>query len=128
MMNEKVEKEHTSKKRTCLKNYFKNVLMNPKSISYEYKRYFLESLDNLSPLQLDVLAFLYKQKQRVKVRDISAEGIDQYFIVGSVAQLKNLGFLNAITKQISLGGDNLLYEEVQVTKLGKTFCNFCLTE
>lgn len=128
-LHEKVEEEPTLEKRQFFKNYFKNTLKSPIGSNYDERKYFLESLADMSLLECEILAFLRTQSQRIQIGTISKPGIDQYAIVGAVGRLKSRGFLSATQGSFAVGGgaDNTLQEQVAITNYGNAFCNFCLS-
>lgn len=128
-LHEKVEVEPTQEKRQFFKNYFKNTLMNPVSSNYDERNYFLETLDDMSLLECEILAFIKTKPQQTQVGNINKPGVDQYAIVGAIGRLKSRGFLTAMQDSFSIGGgaDNSLQELVSVSPFGSKFCDFCLS-
>lgn len=127
-LHEKIEIEPTKEKRDYLKNYFKNTLKHPVSGNFDERKYFLETLSNLTLLECELLIFLKTQSSALQVRSIQKPGIDTYAIVGSIGRLKTSGFISAATSSIALGGnaDNSLNEMVSITTFGNKFIQFCL--
>lgn len=127
-LHEKIEAEPAKEKRDYFKNYFKSTLKNPVSGNFDERKYFLETLANLTLLECELLIFIKSQPSTLQVRAIQKPGIDTYAIVGSIGRLKTNGFLSAVTSSISLGGnaDNSLNESVSVTTFGNKFIQFCL--
>jgi hypothetical protein len=128
-LHEKIEVEPTQEKRQFFKNYFKNTLKNPVSSDYDERKYFLESLDDMSLLECEILAFVKTQPQQTQVGSINKPGVDQYAIVGAIGRLKSRGFLTAMQGSFSIGGgaDNSLQELVTASSYGVKFCGFCLS-
>jgi hypothetical protein len=127
-LHEKIEIEPTKEKRDYLKNYFKNTLKHPVSGNFDERKYFLETLSNLTLLECELLTFLKTQSSALQVRSIQKPGVDTYAIVGSIGRLKTSGFISAATSSIALGGneDNSLNEMVSITTFGDKFIQFCL--
>lgn len=128
-LHEKVETEPTAEKRQFFKNYFKNTLRYPVTADFDKRKYFLDTLGEMTLLECEILAFLKNQAGPTAVGSISKPETDQYAIVGAIGRLKSYGFLMAFQGSITVGGraDNALDERVQVSSFGKEFCEFCLT-
>ena len=128
-LHEKVEVEPTQEKRQFFKNYFKSTLRNPVTSDYDERKYFLETLDDMSLLECEILAFIKTQPQQTQVGAINKPSVDQYAIVGSIGRLKSRGFLISMQGSFSVGGgaDNSLQELVAVSSFGIKFCDFCLS-
>lgn len=127
-LHEKIEAEPTKEKREYFKNYFKSTLKHPVSGNFDERKYFLDTLVNLTLLECELLIFIKSQPSALQVRTIQKPGVDAYAIVGSIGRLKTNGFLSAATGSISLGGnaDNSLNESVSITSFGNKFIQFCL--
>lgn len=127
-LHEKVEVEPTHEKRQFFKNYFKNTLKSPITNNYDERKYFLDSLGDMSLLECEILAFIKTQPQQTQVGAINKPGVDQYAIVGAIGRLKSRGFLVAAQGSFSIGGgaDNSLQELVTISPHGQRFCSFCL--
>ncbi len=127
-LHEKIEVEPTLEKRELFKNYFKNTLKQPVSSNYDERKYFLETLNEMSLLECEMLAFIKSQPQKSQVGAIKKSGVDQYAIVGAIGRLKSRGFLTATQGSFAIGGgaDNSLQELVKVSPFGVSFADFCL--
>ena len=129
-VNDKVEKEHQELKFQCYKKYMKNILINPvDAFNYDKRKVFLDIIEDMSLLECEILALLYKNKgNRAQVRFISKPGVNQYAIVGSISKLKSYGFLRTTQGSFSIGGneDNLLEEFVGINEYGIEFVEFTL--
>jgi hypothetical protein len=128
-LHEKIEVEPTLEKREFFKNYFKNTLKQPVSSNYDERKYFLETLNEMSLLECEMLAFIKSQAQQTQVGSINKPGVNQYAIVGAIGRLKSRGFLTAGQGSFSVGGgaDNSLQELVAVSPFGISFSDFCLS-
>ena len=128
-LHEKVEVEPTQEKREFFKNYFKNTLKIPVTNNYDERKYFLDSLGDMSLLECEVLAFIKTQPQQTQVGSVNKPGVDQYAIVGAIGRLKSRGFLVTAQGSFSIGGgsDNSLQELVAISPYGQRFCSFCLS-
>lgn len=133
ILNEKIEREHTQQKREYFKSFTLNTLGSPLNGNFDKKRFFLETLDQMSLLECEILSFLYSKQQQgnaqITVGSISKPGVEQYAIVGAIGRLKTYGFLSASTNSITIGGgdDNALQENVSLTTFGNNFVNYCLS-
>ena len=127
-LNEKIEREQIKEKQEFFKIYLKNTLIYPVKGNYEERRFFLDILSSMSLLECDILGFLYKQNQLLKVRNIQKPCVDQYAIVGIIGRLKSYGFLISRQSSFSIGSrvDNALNETVKVSDFGRRFFEFCL--
>ena len=128
-LHEKIEVEPTLEKREFFKNYFKNTLKEPVSSNYDERKYFLETLNEMSLLECEMLAFIKSQPQQSQVGAINKPGVNQYAIVGAIGRLKSRGFLTATQGSFAVGGgaDNSLQELVKVSPFGVSFADFCLS-
>lgn len=128
-LHEKVEVEPTQEKREFFKNYFKNTLKSPVTNNYDERKYFLDSLGDMSLLECEVLAFIKTQPQQTQVGSVNKPGVEQYAIVGAIGRLKSRGFLVTAQGSFSIGGgaDNSLQELVAISPYGQRFCSFCLS-
>lgn len=133
ILNSKIEREHREEKIKCFKSYFKNTLIDPVCGNYDERRFFLDALDEISPIDCRILALLNKEGSQIQIQKIILEGTELYRIVGSVNKLKSYGFL-WITQSSRFGGmeptkiDYSIAEFVTITELGKCFCGFCLKD
>lgn len=131
-VNEKVEREASEQKRKYLQNFLLHSLNTPDSRDFDTKKFFLDALGTCNELDLEILAALSNNpiNQLSIVGSISKPGVEQYAIVGSIGRLKNLGFISAITQQVSIGlnEDNALSDAVGITPFGKQFVEYCMQE
>ena len=127
-LHEKVEAEPTREKREFFKNYFKNTLKFPVAGNYDERKYFLDSLAEMTLLECELLAFINSQPNSLQVGDIQKPGTDKYAVVGAIGRLKSRGFLAATQGSFAVGGgaDNSLQELVFLSSFGKSFIAFCL--
>lgn len=128
-LHEKIEVEPTAEKRQFFKNYFRNTLRQPITTDFDKRKYFLDTLGDMTLLECELLAFLSTQGKPIPVKDIQKPNIDQYAIVGAIGRLKSYGFLMSFQGSFAIGGDsdNALQEQVRISDFGKEFQNYCLT-
>jgi len=127
-LHEKVEAEPSQEKRRFFKSYFKNTLRHPVTTNFDERKYFLDTLAEMTFLECEMLSYLCTQSGPTAVGSIQKPNIDQYAIVGAINRLKSYGFLMAFQGSFAIGGgsDNVLKERVQVSTFGKEFRDFCL--
>ncbi|GAA3645811.1 hypothetical protein [Asaccharospora irregularis] len=127
-LNEKVESEHLELKRRLYKNYFKKTMIQPVNGNFDERKLLLDILSTLTPLQIEIIAFLAKQASPVQGSSISKPGIEQSVISGSIAQLKNFGLIDGALNSIVFGGaGNSINENIVLSNFGKKFNTFCLS-
>jgi len=127
-LNERVEGEPTEEKRQFFKNYFKNTMRKPVTTDFDKRKYFLQTLADMSFLECELLAFLSVKEEPVFVGKIQKPGADQYAIVGAVGRLKSYGFIMSFQGGFTVGEDqdNTLQERVKISGFGREFKEFCL--
>lgn len=125
-LTDKIEKEQLESKRILYKEYFKNILKTPTNGNYEERKLFLEVLEKITPLQIEIFQFLLINDNIVDLA-IQKPGTDQSLIQSSILQLENYGLVNATIHSISLGGSNAgMPMSLKVSQFGKRFNDFCL--
>ncbi len=125
-LTDKIEKEQLESKRILYKEYFKNILKTPTNGNYEERKLFLEVLEKITPLQIEIFQFLLINDNTVDLT-IKKPGTDQSLIQSSILQLENYGLVNATIHSISLGGSNAgMPMRLKVSQFGKRFNDFCL--
>jgi len=129
-VNDKVENEHQEIKFQSYKKFMKNILTDPvNSSNYDKRKTFLDIIEHISIIELEILVFLYKNfGLTTQVKNISKPGVNQYAIVGAINKLKSYGFLRTAQGSFSIGGnnDNLLEEIVSVNEYAKEFIEFSI--
>ena len=125
-LTDKLEKEQLESKRILYKEYFKNILKTPTNGNYEERKLFLEVLEKITPLQIEIFQYLLANDNVVDL-SIQKPGTDQSLIQSSILQLENYGLVNATIHSISLGGSNAgMPMSLKVSQFGKKFNEFCL--
>jgi len=127
-LHDKVEAEPHQEKRRFFKNYFKNTLRHPVTTDFDKRKYFLDTLAEMTFLECEMLSYLCTQSGPTAVGAIQKPNTDQYAIVGAINRLKSCGFLMGFQGSFAIGGDsdNVLQERVKVSTFGKEFRDFCL--
>ena len=125
-LTDKIEKEQLESKRILYKEYFKNILKTPTNGNFEERKLFLEVLEKITPLQIEIFQFLLVNDNAIDLT-IQKPGIDQSLIQSSILQLENYGLINATIHSISLGGNNAgMPMNLNVSQFGRKFNDFCL--
>ncbi|MFC7364545.1 hypothetical protein ACFQQH_05315 [Bhargavaea changchunensis] len=130
-VSRKIEREAREIKQEKFKTFFINALIQGvNSSTYQNEEYYLDALDSLSELDIEMLVLLYKQEHAVPVSNIESPFIDDpYIILASINKFRTLGLLEVYTGNMNVGGgvDNALAESVKLSKLGRNFAEFCLS-
>jgi hypothetical protein len=126
--NNKVEKEHQEYKINCYRKYIKNILTNTINESnYDKNKIFLDILESMSCLEIEVLSLLYKSKRNTQVKLISKPGVDKNTFISVVWKLKSYGFIDSRQYDIGPNGqENLLNEYILINEYGIEFIKFIL--
>lgn len=125
-LTDKIEKEQLESKRILYKEYFKNILKTPTNRNYEERKLFLEVLEKITPLQIEIFQFLLVNDNAVDL-SIQKPGTDQSLIQSSILQLENYGLVNATIHSISIGDSNAgMPMSLKVSQFGRRFNEFCL--
>lgn len=130
-LNEKIELEAIKEKREFYKKYLLHTLTQPTNKSnFDERRFFIDTLADMTLLEIDLLFFLQKENCMINVEAIQKPGVDQSVIVGIVGRLKNYGFIDASQQRMSLGGtyNNALGQAIIINDFGKRFFGFCLSD
>lgn len=126
-LHEQIESEQIAAKRKFYKTYFKSTLVNPVRGNFEERKLFLNILQDLSPLQIELLAFLIKRDEPTLANQINKPGVDQALITGSIGQLRNHGLITTQLNSLAFGGGGgQMNESVSVSEFGQRFHNFCV--
>lgn len=108
-------------------HYFKKTMIKPVNGNFDERKLLLDILSAITLLQIEIIAFLANQSSAVTSNAISKPGVEQAVILGSLAQLKNYGLIEATVNSIVVGGTNgLINENVSLSKFGIKFNDFCL--
>jgi len=126
-LHDKIESEHLEIKKKYYKQYFKSTLINPVNGNFNERKFFLDILSNLTPLQIEILIFIYQQQSPIPSNGILKPGIDASLITGSINQLKTFGLVKMKLDSIAftnMGGS--MNEKVSMSKFGEMFHEFCI--
>lgn len=126
----KVEREAREIKQQAFRIFFTNALLNGvNETTYHNDEFYLDALDSLSEIDIQLLGLLRRENRRVEVSEINSTGFnDPYFILATVNKLRNLGFVEAYTGDFHINGgrDNALGQNIKLSSLGEDFISFCL--
>ena len=64
-LTDKIENEHLEYKRKLYKDYFKNILKTPTNGNYEERKLFLELLEKITPLQIELFVFIQTHENAI---------------------------------------------------------------
>lgn len=128
----KVEKEASQNKQEVFRIFFINSLLNGiNAKTFDHFNFFLNALDSLSDLDMQLLILIHKENRLIPLNDIIYEvdgkALDPYYILGSLNHLKSYGFVESFSGDVHLGArDNDLTQRVKISNPGKDFVDFCL--
>ena len=121
-----IENEHLEEKRKLYRRYFEKILITPTNGNYEERKYFLDILKSITPLQVELLIFLFDHPNALDTQ-ISKPGTDNIMIKSAIIQLQNYGLIEAKLDSIIIT-DYLssMPSYLNVSELGKRFKDFCI--
>lgn len=121
-----IENEHLEEKRKLYKRYFEKMLITPTNGNYEERKYFLDILKSITPLQVELLIFLF-DNPNVLDTQISKPGTDNIMIKSAIIQLQNHGLIEAKLNSIIITDySSSMPSFLNVSELGKRFKDFCI--
>jgi hypothetical protein len=123
IIHDKVESESRETKKKLLRNFFTSTIQTPMNGDFDLRLTFLNSLDNMSEFDCNIIAFL-KTQDKIQIKAIT--GSDPYLIFSSVSKLISLGFLETRRGSYTMNGaqDENLDNIVFISKLGKQFIEY----
>ena len=125
-LTDRIENEHLESKRQLYKKYIEKILITPTNGNYEERKIYLDLLNQVTPLQIELLVFLLDNPNVVDL-SISKPGVDPVIIRSSILQLENYGLVVSRLHSITLGGNEASTPKyISVSELGKRFKSFCL--
>ncbi|MEG1482827.1 hypothetical protein [Clostridium sp.] len=128
-LNDRIENEHINIKRELYKTYFKNTMINPVNNNYDERKLLLDIINQMTPLQIELIAFLNLQLEPILNINVVREGTEKAIIQGSIGQLKNLGLINSRLNGIVFSTNSEesgANESITISELGKKFHKFCM--
>lgn len=125
-LTDKIENEHLESKRVLYKQYFENILKSPTNGNYEERKLYLDVLERITPLQIE-LFHLILQNENVVDKNIHNVHIDSSLISSSILQLENYGLITSTLYSITLGGSDASTPKIlHTSQFGRNFNQFCL--
>ena len=127
---ERVEHEQFGEKQEYFKICFKKTLIDPvNKNNYDERRFFLDILGSISPLQIEILRILIRNSAWVKIGHISIQGIDRNVIAAAAIKLVYLGLAVSRRASVQYGDpEELTNQSIRLNSFGYRFCEFCLAE
>ena len=129
--NDNIEREFTSQKVNIFKRYLKSTLKDPVTgENFDKRKFLLDAISAMSIIECEILGYIYNHNDFIGVQSVIKKGIDKYEILGAINRLKSLGFI--ITYQCFYVTDDLkgaetdFQENIEISSLGREFCEFCL--
>ncbi|MFC4661752.1 hypothetical protein [Oceanobacillus aidingensis] len=130
--HEVIETEYINYKKQFLQSYFiNNLIMETTYETFDKKVMYLDALKNLNLSELEILILLFQQNKPQQISGIEFKensNKDRYTIVGHVNRLRNYGFIELYTGNVTIGGnvDNIHDSIISISDFGKEFVSFCL--
>lgn len=127
-----IETEYFNHKKQFLQSYFiNNLIMETTDETFDKKVMYLDALKNLNYSELEILSLLFRMNKPQPVSAIEFKedsSKDRYTIVGHVNRLRNYGFIELYTGNVTIGGnvDNIHNSIISISDFGKEFVRFCL--
>lgn len=100
----------------------------PNSNTYNERKMYLDILDKITPLQAELLTFLWQKNSPVVDESIKHPFYSEPVILGSISQLKNNGLVTSFVNNIQIGGNGRIAEKIQISDFGKAFHSFCISD
>lgn len=124
-INTEVEKSKSHKKTIHFVNAYKNLLLNSYKNELDSDELYVEILSNLTRMELDLLAFFFRNRDSRGVPTIP--DVDEGLIVGSMNRLSDFGLANKHLENMSIGGGGEQNYTYSISQLGISFCYYVLT-
>lgn len=129
---EKIKFEFIEDKLKYFKTYFVNTLIDPvNEENYDKRTLFLDILKNMSIQDIKLLNILHGiYPELIKIKDFLKESdFDKYLIKSFMEKMKFYGILELNIYSIATADPQLTSDNmINLTSLGKEFCNFCINE
>lgn len=121
-INDEVETARAQSKKNFYKNLYKNCILRSNQQIWNEEEYFVEILKNITNLEIMLLNFLSKKEQSAFTGNITAQGVPQELVDGSLSRLSDYGLLQksigSIVLSDNFGQQNMGYK---ITDLGFKF-------
>lgn len=127
-LNSEVEKAKSQSKIEYFKSFYKNTLLTSNSYNFDTHSFFLETLINLTNLELKILFFLLSQGQQEYSTNIQVDGVSNDLVTGSLSRLTDYGLVSAHLVNITIGGPSSMPNSAhKINDLGCQFSSFILS-
>ncbi len=125
-INDEVEKSKSQNKIDMYKNLYKNCLLRINYASWDNEEYFLLVLNQLTSIEIQLLAYLMSQGTENFMGNISMAGYSQELIDGSLNRLSDFGLLEKTIGSIVLGDVGKQNMGYKISNLGIQFISSTL--
>ena len=128
-INENTENDATGEKTTYFKNCFFNILTNPDDEAFGKRKYFINSLGEITQIEIEILSNLFKagEGHAYVPKTKPEDGLDINQLNGALERLRSLGFLNSFFNGTLRPGVNWsTISRYSISDFGKEFVEFCL--
>jgi hypothetical protein len=99
--------------------------------NFDKRKFLLDAISAMSIIKCEILGYIYNHNDFIGVQSLIKKGIDKHEILGAINRLKSFVFI--ITYQFFYVTDDLkgaetdFQENIEISSLGREFCEFCLT-
>ena len=126
-INDEIEKSKAQNKIDMYKNLYKNCLLRINNDSWDSEEYFLLVLNQLTSIEIQLLAYLMNRGSEGFLGNISMIGYSQELIDGSLNRLADFGLLEKTIGSIVLGDIGKQNMGYKISNLGIQFISSTLT-
>lgn len=126
-INDEIEKSKAQNKIDMYKNLYKNCLLRINHASWDNEEYFLLVLNQLTSIEIQLLAYLMNRGNENFTGNISMTGYSQELIDGSLNRLSDFGLLEKTIGSIVLGDVGKQNMGYKISNLGIQFIGSTLT-
>ncbi|WP_368251214.1 hypothetical protein [Enterococcus sp. 2201sp1_2201st1_B8_2201SCRN_220225] len=126
-INDEIEKSKAQNKIEMYRNLYKNCLLRINNTSWDSEEYFLLVLNQLTSIEIQLLAYLMNRGNENFLGNISMVGYSQELIDGSLNRLADFGLLEKTIGSIVLGEIGKQNMGYKISNLGIQFISSTLT-
>ena len=126
-INDEIEKSKAQNKIEMYRNLYKNCLLRINNTSWDSEEYFLLVLNQLTSIEIQLLAYLMNRGNENFLGNISMIGHSQELIDGSLNRLADFGLLEKTIGSIVLGEIGKQNMGYKISNLGIQFISSTLT-
>jgi hypothetical protein len=123
---EKVEVETREQKVRLLKEFLLTTLKYPVNSNFDVREHFLETLFAMSVFECELLGFLFQNKIKIRIREMSKPNASPYMVFAAINKLRSYGFIESRRGSFQFNGeqDENLDDIIFVSELGIQFCEY----